>query len=219
MDDKTFHVMRNYNRLSRWYDLLSGSGEFSVVKKTVSLLDIKPGDKVLEIGCGTGKASGLLRKDLVSMNKMVSLDLSAGMLMVAQRKMRKKSHHRQYFVQADAAHLPLQENTFNAAFSTFTMEILTEDARFMALSSIFRVLEEGGYFCAAVISNQKNKNFVMLIYNYLRLKFPHIIDCQPIDLVIHLKATGFKVISSKIVFLWSIPVEIILAQKVPGGIE
>ncbi len=218
MDDKTFHVMHNYNRLSRWYDLLSSSGEFSVVKKTVSLLDIKPGDKVLEIGCGTGKASRLLLNDLGTMDKMVSMDLSAGMLRVAQRKINRKSHNRQFFVQADASHLPLQENTFNAAFSTFTMEILTEGARFIALSSIFRVLEEGGYFCAAVISNQNNKNFIMLIYNYLRLRLPHIIDCQPIDLAVQLKATGFKVISSKIVFLWSIPVEIILAQKVPGGI-
>ncbi len=219
MDDKTFLVMRNYDRLSRWYDLLSGSGEFSIVKQAIDLLNLRPGNKALEIGSGTGRAGALISDRIGASGELVFVDVSAGMLKVSRNRVRKTVPQKIGFIQGDAANLPLKNDTFNAVLSTFTLEILQEDARSNALHSINSVLVEGGYLCCVTISSEPSNKLVMMIYNYLRLHIPHIIDCQPINLAEQLSAAGFKIVYSKIVYLWSIPVEILLSNKALGGVE
>ncbi len=219
MDEKTFLVMRNYDRLSRWYDLLSGSGEFSIVKQAIELLNLRPGDKTLEIGSGTGRAGALISDRIGATGEQVSVDISAGMLVVARNKVWNSLPQEIGFIQGDAAYLPLKNDTFNAVLSTFTLEILDEDARINALRSIYSVLVEGGYLCCVTISSEPSKKLVMMIYNYLRLRIPHIVDCQPINLAEQLIAAGFKIVNSKIVYLWSIPIDILLAKKALGGVE
>ena len=51
---------QSYNRLSRWYDALAGSSEEKFRMMGVQALAIQPGEKVLEIGCGTGTSLAAL---------------------------------------------------------------------------------------------------------------------------------------------------------------
>jgi len=47
---------RTYDRLSRRYDLLAAAGERRCREAGLRLLAVKEGERVLEIGCGTGQA-------------------------------------------------------------------------------------------------------------------------------------------------------------------
>ncbi|MCJ7652232.1 MAG: 2-heptaprenyl-1,4-naphthoquinone methyltransferase, partial [Actinobacteria bacterium] len=46
----------SYDRLSRFYDLLSAVGEKKCVDAGLGMLGVEQGDRILEIGFGTGRA-------------------------------------------------------------------------------------------------------------------------------------------------------------------
>ena len=56
-----------YDRLSKWYDLLAGSSEKKFADIGLQKLDVKAGEKILEIGFGTGGS-------LVSLVQLVGTD-------------------------------------------------------------------------------------------------------------------------------------------------
>jgi SAM-dependent methyltransferase len=73
-------------------------------------LDFAPGQRVLELGCGTGEDALFLNQRGVS---VLATDISAGMLAEAARKAPGVE-----FAQQDAGHLSLEE-TFDVAFANF----------------------------------------------------------------------------------------------------
>jgi ubiquinone/menaquinone biosynthesis C-methylase UbiE len=47
--------MAAYDRISRWYNLTEGIWEKGLRNVALSKLSIRPGERVLEIGCGPGQ--------------------------------------------------------------------------------------------------------------------------------------------------------------------
>ena len=71
--------MTTYDTLSRWYDWLAAS-ERQHTDAGLSMLAVQLGERVLEIGCGTGRAAA----QMAAMGGQVTaIDLSWGMLQVA----------------------------------------------------------------------------------------------------------------------------------------
>ncbi len=76
----------SYDRLSRCYDLLAGPSEKRLVQIGLRKLDAHPGEKALEIGFGTGHAILALARAAGEAGKVYGIDISRGMLDVAQAK-------------------------------------------------------------------------------------------------------------------------------------
>ena len=103
----------------------------------VAGLDIEPGARVLDVGCGTGVLFPLLLEALNGTGRIVALDISGGMLRRAQAK-----GYPVECMQSDAQSLPLRDQTFdwvicNAVFPHFPHKL-------RALAEIRRVLKDGG---------------------------------------------------------------------------
>jgi ubiquinone/menaquinone biosynthesis C-methylase UbiE len=196
----------NYDHLSRWYDLFAGS-EKRFTQAGLRLLDPKPGEGVLEIGCGTGHGLAWLAKAGAAVN---GLDLSAGMLARARRAV-KRSGASADLCQGDAVRLPFKSNSFNAVFLSFTLELFPEDEIPLVLAECRRLLRWDGRL--GVVSLAKEKASMVRLYEWFHARWPQVVDCRPIFAHTLLIKAGFEVREAQRVVMWGLPVEIIMASK------
>ena len=79
--------MNRYDRAAAWYDVLAGEPFYRVGREqAISAMHLRKGSRVLDIGCGTGLNFPLLLDAVGSEGTVVGVDLSHGMLEVADRK-------------------------------------------------------------------------------------------------------------------------------------
>jgi len=122
-------------------------------KKAIDLLDLKPGEAVLDVGCGHGASLEELAKR-VGNGRVTGLDPSAVMAGVARKKARASTIE---IVQAAACDMPFEDAAFDAAMSVHT--IYFWDDPVLELSEIKRVVAPYGRFVLGFRSSE-DKRFV-----------------------------------------------------------
>jgi ubiquinone/menaquinone biosynthesis C-methylase UbiE len=112
-----------------------------VRSRMIDLLDVGPGDRVLETGCGTGRDSLRIVERIAPDGEMYVQDLSIGMLRVAQRRLADAPVPVE-FVFSNASYLPFAEGIFDAAFHFGGINTFDELER--AINELTRVVRIGG---------------------------------------------------------------------------
>jgi demethylmenaquinone methyltransferase/2-methoxy-6-polyprenyl-1,4-benzoquinol methylase len=204
-----------YDRISHAYDLLADANERAARLAGVQALDLKPGERVLEVGFGTGNEI-LDLADLVGPGGQVAgIDISAGMLAVAQRKLSQAPSATPIDLRvADARQLPYEAGSFDAAYSSFTLELFPDEDLPVVLAELRRVLCPGGRLSGvsmALVKPGQRASFLEKTYVWMHRHFPHIVDCRPIDLAGLLTAAGFRVTRQTNLEIWSMPVAVVVA--------
>jgi ubiquinone/menaquinone biosynthesis C-methylase UbiE len=109
---------------------------------TVSLLDVAPTDRVLDIGCGAGRAIELVAARVPD-GHVSGIDLSHAMVRAAARRNARAIRMGRVEVQrGDVAHLPYADHSFDKVLSIHTLYFWTDLER--AIAEIARVLKPGG---------------------------------------------------------------------------
>ena len=100
-------AQRRYDALARVYDAVTLDRMVygRARRRAVELLGLAPGDTVLDVGCGTGLSLSLLRRAVGPTGAVIAVDLSAGMLDRARRRIRRHGWSNVHVVRADAARL------------------------------------------------------------------------------------------------------------------
>jgi ubiquinone/menaquinone biosynthesis C-methylase UbiE len=116
-------------------------------KARMVLLDhaaLRPGFRVLDIGCGTGTLATLIKR-LHPEVEVVGIDPDPKALARARRKATKAAASIQ-FDQGFGDDLPYAEASFDRVFSSFMFHHLPSDEKGRTLSAVRRVLKPGGGF-------------------------------------------------------------------------
>jgi ubiquinone/menaquinone biosynthesis C-methylase UbiE len=102
-------VLDVYRKRARHYDLaanayyLLGFREWAYRKRAIAALRVRPGDTVVEIGCGTGLNFGLLEELIGPDGRLIGVDLTDAMLSRARERVTASGWRNVELVESSAA--------------------------------------------------------------------------------------------------------------------
>ncbi len=105
------------------------------------LLGARAGERLLDVGCGTGGAARVLAKSVGGAGRVVGVDKSATMIGECRRRTAAPAAPVEFLV-GDAHRLPFADNSFDGAYSLRVFDIIDEPRR--ALAELARVTRPGG---------------------------------------------------------------------------
>jgi demethylmenaquinone methyltransferase/2-methoxy-6-polyprenyl-1,4-benzoquinol methylase len=200
-----------YNRMSGWYDLFAGS-ERKFTLRGLELLDPQEGERVLEVGFGTGNVLVEIAERVGQEGRVYGIDISEGMCSLSRNKLEQHGlSSRAELHCGDAGALPYSGGEFDAVFAGFTLELFDTPDIPLVLQEWRRVLTPDGRLAA--VSLLKEKGLAVRIYEDLHDRFPAALDCRPILLRESLEAAGFRVETMERKTMWGLPVGIAAARN------
>lgn len=203
-----------YNRLSRWYDILAGSAERTYMELGLGMLGATKGERILEVGCGTGHAVLALAQAVGSEGKVYAIDLSERMCAVTRARI--DATHLTPRVElkcGDASRLPFAPELVDGVFMSFTLELFDTPEIPRVLRECRRVLRDRGRLCVVAMSKQDKATVMVRLYEWFHDMFPKYADCRPIFVEQVLKEAGFRSLAAKEYSMWGLPVATVLAEK------
>lgn len=112
-------------------------------RRTVDLAGIGAGERVLDVGCGTGALTRLIRERVGPTGFVAAIDPSPEMVAVARRKMTVAGLAIEVRV-AGVEALPFVDGGFDAVVASLMAHHLTDGERQRGLAEVRRVLRPGG---------------------------------------------------------------------------
>ncbi|HEX3204551.1 MAG TPA: methyltransferase domain-containing protein [Nitrospiraceae bacterium] len=127
---------------------------------------VRPGQRILDLGSGTGYPALLAAQAVGPRGNVVGLDLADAMLDVARRKAKALGLTNIRFQAGDVSTLPFDAGSFDAVISRFCLMFLPDVPK--AAAEIARVLKPGGYLAAAVWSLPEKNPFLNIPINIVK---------------------------------------------------
>ena len=137
-------------RLIRWaksYDVMvhiATLGRSAQVRKRLAnVTQVRVGDAMLDVGCGTGDLALQLAQRVGARGSVTGIDPSPEMIARAQQKAQRRQIAVD-FRQEPAEALSFPDNTFDGVVSSLVFHHLPDELKHQAVQNIARVLKPGG---------------------------------------------------------------------------
>jgi len=134
-----------------WYDVLMGvmtlGHEARLREITLDLVSLRPGEKVLDVGCGTGSLAIAARRRVSASGTVAGIDPAPEMVARARQKAVSASSDVR-FETAVIESLPFDSGEFDVVLSSLMIHHLPKRIRPAAFAEVHRVLKPSGRFLA-----------------------------------------------------------------------
>ncbi len=201
-------VQRLYDRLGTRLDW-NHRFESAAKRRTMDLLQLAPGQRVLNVGVGTGKDHVQLRRAVQVGGMAIGVDISPVMLRLAASR-------GAYAVRADARRLPFPDQSFDRLWSTYVLDLIPDDDLPGVLAEFRRVLKPGGRVALASRTEGVTLTSRMLMGIWKRVYHmaPKLtVGCRPLDLSKLVASAGLQVIERAVIMQRALPTEVLAAVR------
>jgi phosphatidylethanolamine/phosphatidyl-N-methylethanolamine N-methyltransferase len=193
-------VTKVYENLAWVYDFTFGPVLHPGRVDAIERMGIRPGDRVLEVGVGTGINAALYPRDC----SVTGVDLSSPMLEKARERVARKGVRNVRLLQMDAANLKFGDDTFDIVYAPYVISVVPDPVA--VTREMCRVCRAGGRI--VILNHFRSRNAAMAWIERMISPFTvHIGFKSDLDLPAFLAQADLKPVSiDKVNFprIWSL---------------
>jgi phosphatidylethanolamine/phosphatidyl-N-methylethanolamine N-methyltransferase len=127
-----------YDKLAKVYDLTFGPTLHPGRLQAIQRMDIQPGERVLEVGVGTGINLSLYPKNCT----VTGIDFSSSMLEKARERAQRKDIRNMRLLQMDAGDLKFADDSFDIVYAPYLISVVPDPVK--VAQEMHRVCRPGG---------------------------------------------------------------------------
>jgi phosphatidylethanolamine/phosphatidyl-N-methylethanolamine N-methyltransferase len=131
-------VTRVYEKLAKVYDLIFGPSLHHGRRVAIEKMAIKPDDRVLEVGVGTGINASLYPSNC----SVTGIDLSEPMLEKARERVERQGLRNVRLQEMDAAQMIFADDTFDIVYAPYLISVVPDPIQ--VVKEMRRVCKPGG---------------------------------------------------------------------------
>ena len=203
-------AQRFYNWLGGKHDW-GGRFERRAKERALQLLAAAPGQRVLNVGVGTGKEQRLIQRMLPLGGQSFGIDLALTML-----KLTGPRAPETHLCTAHAAQLPFANGSFDQLLCTYVLDLIGTAVLPQLLSEFHRVLQPGSQIILVSLTEGINAPSKMIVGLWKAVYKVHPLTCggcRPLQLSTFVQQAGFTEIQREVVVQLGVPSEIIAAKR------
>jgi ubiquinone/menaquinone biosynthesis C-methylase UbiE len=137
------HMERMVGSYDTYMHRVTLGREHVLREMTVNLAQVKPGDSVLEVGCGTGSLTLAAKRQAGAAGKVFGIDIIPGMIEVSRQKAA-QANLDVTFQTGSIDDIPFPANEFDVVMCSFMIFHMSEPLRRKGITEIYRVLKPQG---------------------------------------------------------------------------
>ncbi len=170
-------VKEHFETIAHRYDLANTIASFGMhylwKREAVRFLELKPGEKVIDVCGGTGDLAVLMKRKVGCPGLVVLADINGPMIRAGRYKSTHAAERKKIvYVQSDAEGIAIRSSSFDAAIAGFGIRNLV-DMR-TGLKEIHRLLRPGGRFVCLEFSHPEKAWFRKVYDMYSFRVMPHL---------------------------------------------
>ena len=167
-EKKQAYVNRLFETIAPRYDLITVVLSYGMdrgwKRRLVDMLALRGDERVLDLACGTGDITFAIAERLKT-GHVTGLDITQGMLEIAERKRRESGCRNASFHRADIMRMPFADESFDCVTGGYALRNVPDVSG--ALAEIKRVLRPGGRFFSLDFAHPPNRAYRWLYLRYL----------------------------------------------------
>jgi len=176
----------------------------------VEWINPQPGEKIMDICCGTGTLTIMLGNKLVGTEEVVGIELSAAQLRIAHKKEKPDNVS---FMEGDAQDIPFPDCHFDKGVICTALHEMPREVRQNVLMEAYRVIVPGGNI-VIVEQNKPAQKWKRSLFDFMERFNPEYQtykDMLKCGLTNEIERAGFKIIRRSTI-IWEF-FQIVLAEK------